>query len=327
MSIRRRDFITLLGGAAAWPLGARAQQVAMPVIGFLASGDPDTSADRIAAFRRGLGEAGFVGGRNVAVEYRFAHNTRGRMAEFVAEMVRGRAAVIVAPTTTTAVAAKAATATIPIIFISGSDAVQSGLVTSLSRPDGNLTGINSMNVELGAKRLGLLHELLPRAQNFGLLDNPTVASFESNVASARAWAATLGRTLEVLTATSNREIDAAFERAVEKRVDAMMVLPAQLLIARRVQLATLAARHALPAIFGDRSFAQAGGLMSYAPDAMDQYRQVGIYVGRILKGEKPADLPVMQPTRFEFVINLQTAKVLGLTIPPTLLTRADEVIE
>jgi putative tryptophan/tyrosine transport system substrate-binding protein len=325
--MRRREFIAGLGWAATWPFAARAQQSATPVIGFLHLGDPETNANRVAAFRKGMGETGYVEGRNVAVEYRWALNVRGQMPEFAAEMVRRRVAVIVALSTGTGLALKAATTTIPIVFISGADAVQNGLVSSLSRPDGNLTGINSMNVEIGAKRLGLLHELLPRALRFGVLDDPNVPAYKSNIATAQAWATSIGLAVEFLTASTNREIDEAFARAVDKRVDALMILPALIFLPRRVQLTTLAARHAVPTIFGDRSFAEAGGLMSYSASATDQYLQAGIYVGRILKGEKPADLPVVQPTKFEFVINLQTARALGIEVPPELLAIADEVID
>jgi putative ABC transport system substrate-binding protein len=325
--MKRREFIAGLGGAAAWPLVARAQQPAMPVVGFIHAGEPGPSENLVTAFRRGMDETGFVEGRDAVIEYRWAQNVPGRLPEFAADLVRRRVAVIVALSTGTALAVKAATTTIPIVFISGADAVEAGLVTNLSRPDRNLTGINSMRVELGAKRLGLLLELRPGALRFGVLDNPNVAVFGSNITHAQAWATTIGRPLEVLTASTNREIDAAFARVVEKRVDALMVLPAQLFSSRRVQLTTLAARFAVPAIYGDRSFAEAGGLMSYSASSTDQYRQAGIYVGRVLKGEKPADLPVTQPSKFEFVINLQTARLLGIDVPPTLLATADEVIE
>jgi putative ABC transport system substrate-binding protein len=332
-AMKRREFITLLGGTAAtssvsWPLAARAQQrPAMPMVGFLHSGSPETSADYVAAFRSGLGETGFVEGRNVAVEYRWAHNDFGRVPELAADLVRRRVAVIAGLNAAAALVAKAATATIPLVFIAGGDAVETGLVTNLSRPDRNLTGINSMNAELGAKRLGLLHELLPRAVRLGVLVDPGVPAFESIIASVQAAATTIGRVLEVFTASTNREIDAAFARVVEKRVDGLMIAPAQLFTSRRVQLTTLAVRHAVPAIFPDRSFAEPGGLMSYSASRTDLYRQAGIYVGRILKGDKPGDLPVMQPTRFEFVINRQTARLIGFEVPPILLAIADDVID
>jgi putative ABC transport system substrate-binding protein len=299
----------------------------MPVIGFLHAGSPETSANFVAAFRRGLGEAGFVEGRNVTIEYRWANNEYDRQPELAADLVRRRVAVIAAANAASALVAKATTATIPIVFRAGADAVETGLVTNLSRPDGNLTGINSMNVELEAKRLGLLHELLPRALRFGILVTPSLPAYESIITGAQAAATTIGRPLEVLTASTNREIDAAFAGVVEKQVDALLVASAQLFTSRRVQLTTLAARYAVPTIFPERSFAEVGGLMSYSSSATDQYRQLGIYVGRILRGEKPADLPVMQPTEFEFVINLQTARTLGIEVPRTLLAIADEVIE
>jgi putative tryptophan/tyrosine transport system substrate-binding protein len=326
--MRRREFISLFGGAAvSWPLAARAQQPTMPVVGYLYSGAPEASVHVVTAFRRGLSETGFVEGRNVAVEYRWADNDAARLPELAADLVRRRVAVIAAANARAALVAKAATATIPIVFYAAADAVETGLVTNLSRPGGNLTGVNSMSVELGAKRLGLLHELLPRALRFGILVDPRVPAFNEIITTAQAAAATIGRPLEVLAAGTNREIDAAFARAVENRVDALMIGPAQLFNGRRVQLTTLAVRYAVPMIFTDRSFAEVGGLMSYSASMTDQHRQLGIYVGRVLKGEKPADLPVMQPTKFEFVINMQTARLLGIEVPPTLLAIADEVIE
>jgi putative ABC transport system substrate-binding protein len=297
------------------------------VVGYLISGTPETTVDNVAAFRRGLSEIGFVEGRNVTVEYQWSYDDPARAAASTADMVQRRVAVIAASTAGAALRAKAATASIPIVFFASADAVQVGLVTNLARPEGNLTGINSMNVELGAKRLGLLHELLPRALRFGLLVNPTTPGIESNITIAQAAATTMGRPLEVLTASTNREIDAAYALAVEKRVDALTIATAQLFVSRRVQLITLAVRHAVPAIHPFREDAEAGGLMSYGTSLTDAYRQVGIYVGRILKGEKPADLPVMQPTKFEFVINMQTARLLGIDVPPGLLAIADAVIE
>jgi putative ABC transport system substrate-binding protein len=327
--MRRREFITLLGGAAAaWPMAARAQQqTGVPVVGYLVSGTPEANVHIVAAFRRGLSEAGFVEGRNVAIEPRYTNNELPRASELAADLVQRRVAVLATTTAGMALRLKAATATIPIVFVAFGDAVQVGLVTNLARPGGNLTGINSMGGELGAKRLGLLHELLPRAQRFGLLVNPATPAFQSDIATAQAAATTMGRPLEVLAANTNREIDAAFARAVELRLDALTVAHNQLFDGRRVQLTTLAARHVMPTIFFDRSFAEVGGLMSYAASTTDLFRQSGVYVGRILKGEKPADLPVMQPTKFEFVINLQTARTLGIEVPPTLLAIADEVIE
>jgi putative ABC transport system substrate-binding protein len=326
--MRRRKFITLLGGAAAaWPLAVRAQQPAVPVVGYLISGTPEANVDVVAAFRKGMREAGFVEGRNVTVEYRWSNNVPFRQTDLAAEIVQRRVAVIATSTAAAALAAKAATSSIPIVFFAGGDAVQVGLVTNFTRPGGNLTGVNSMTTELGAKRLGLLHELLPRAMLFGVLVNSTVPGAESIIAAAQAATATMGQPLEVLTANTIQAIDVAFSRAVEKRVDALTVSNAQLFSTRRVQLTTHTVRHAIPTIFFDRGFAEVGGLMTYNASTTDQHRQVGIYVGRILKGEKPADLPVLQPTKFEFVINLQTARLLGIDVPPALLAIADEVIE
>jgi putative tryptophan/tyrosine transport system substrate-binding protein len=327
--IGRREFTTLLGGAiAAWPLAARAQQPAIPVVGYLYSGSPEPTAHYIAAFRKGLSETGYVEGRNVAIEYRFAHNEIDRLPELASDLVRRRVAVIATPGGPYAVlAAKAATTTIPIVFSTGGDPVQSGLVASFNRPGGNVTGVASMNVELGAKRLGLLHELLPGAARFAVLVDPTSPAAESITTDAQAAASAVGRQIEVLTAGTNREIDTAFASLVQKRADAVLVGPHPLFNNRRVQIVTLAARHAVPTIYTNREFAEVGGLMSYGASQTDQFRQVGIYTGRILKGEKPADLPVMQPTRFEFVINLQTARTLGITVAATLLALADEVIE
>jgi ABC-type uncharacterized transport system substrate-binding protein len=326
--MQRREFLTLLGGAAAaWPLAARAQQRAVPVIGYFNSGSPELTASTLAAFRSGLAETGFVEGPNVAFEYRWAHNDPGRLPELAADLVRHRVTVIAALNGSSALAAKAATTTIPIVFFAASDAVEIGLVTNLSRPSGNLTGINAMGVELEAKRLGLLHELLPRARRFGVLADPNVPGFERIVASVQAAAKSIGRPLEVFTASTNLEIDATFARIAEKQIDGLLVATAGLFSSRHVQISTLAARYAIPAISSSRSYVEVGVLMGYAPNGTDQYRQVGIYTGRVLKGEKPADLPVMQPTKFEFVINLQTARTLGIEVPPTLLAIADEVIE
>ena len=326
--MRRREFITLLGGAAAWPLAAHAQQPARPVIGFLFGGSPEGSANFVAAFRKGLGDAGYVEGQNVAIEYLWTHNDNDRLPELAADLVRRRVAVIVTPNfTAAALAAKAATTTIPIVFGGGFDPVQAGLVASLNQPGGNVTGISFMSVEIGGKRLGLLHELLPGAAHFAMLVNPTNPNAELNITEARAATSVIGRQIEVLTASTNRDIDTAFASLVEKRADALLLSPEPLFTTRRVQLVTLAARHAVPAIYYIREFAEIGGLMSYGPNLANQYREVGVYTGRILKGEKPADLPILRPTRFEFVINLQTAKTLGLEVPPMLLARVDEVIE
>jgi len=325
--MRRREFITLLGGAAAWPLAARAQQPVMPVIGYLDAGAPETSARLAAAFRKGLAEAGYAEGRNVAIEYRWARNEYDRLPEMAADLVRRQVIVIAAMGgTPTALAAKAATTTIPIVFGFGGDPVQTGLVAILNRPGGNITGVVTMNVEVAAKRLGLLHELVPGATRFAVLVNASNSAAASLTRDALAAAAPAGWQIEFLAVSTNRDLSAAFA-SFAKRVDAVMVAPELLFVSRRVQLLTLAARHAVPIIYPSREFAEAGGLMSYGSSFTDMHRQVGIYAGRILKGEKPADLPVMQPTTFEFVINLQTAQALGIDVPSTLLARADEVIE
>jgi len=332
--MKRREFIALLGGAAAapplvWPLVARAQQASMPVIGFLHSASAAAFAAPLAAFRKGLSAAGYVEDRNVAIEYRWAEGQNDRLPALAAELVRRRVAVIVTPGSTAAtLAAKAATATIPIVFVTGADPVKIGLVASLNRPGGNATGINDFGVEIGAKRLGLLHELLPGATRFGVLvnpDNPFIT--ESFVTQLQTAASAIGRQIEVVTASTNGDIDTAFATLVKKRADALLISPDALFVARRVQLITLAARHALPALYHRRELAEAGGLMSFGSDLPDQFRQTAAYVGRILKGEQPAEMPVQLPTKFEFVINLQTAKTIGIEIPATLLARADEVIE
>jgi putative tryptophan/tyrosine transport system substrate-binding protein len=326
----RREAIILLGGAAAWPLAARAQQLTVPVIGFLHAGAPETNAHLMGAFHRGLSETGYVDGQNVAVEYRWAHNDGARLPDLAADLVRRRVAVIVTPIgTVAALAAKAATATIPIVFSAGTDPVQAGLVASLNRPGGNVTGIVNLNAELAAKRLGLLHELQPAATRIALMVNPrSPIATEAAIKDVQLAAPTIARHIEIFTPATNREIDAAFAALVQKGVGALLVNGADpFFIDRRVQFATLAARHVVPAIFAARDFADVGGLMSYGPNNPDRYRQVGIYTGRVLRGEKPADLPVLRASKFELVINLQTARALGLEVPPTLLARADEVIE
>jgi putative ABC transport system substrate-binding protein len=328
--MQRREFITLLGSAAAWPIAARAQQPAMPVIGYLNSASAAAFAHLMPAFHKGLGEAGYVEGQNVAIEYRWAEGHHNDLlASMAVDLVRRQVAVIVTPVSTAAaLAAKAATSTIPIVFVIGADPVKSGLAASFNRPGGNATGVSDFGVGLAAKRLSLLHELLPGAASFAALvnpDNPFIS--DPFVAEVQAAGAAIGRQIEVVTATTNADIDAAFVTFAKRHVDAFLISPEALFVARRVQILTLAARHAVPAIYHRREFAEAGGLMSYGSNFADQFRLTGIYTGRILKGEKPADMPVQLPTKFEFVINMQTAKTLGLDVPPTLLARADEVIE
>jgi putative tryptophan/tyrosine transport system substrate-binding protein len=326
--MRRREFIVGLGGAAVWPVVARAQQRAMPVIGFLGTGSPEPRAYLLSAFLKGLGETGYVEGQNVKIDYRWANNEYDRLPQFAADLVRRQVAVIATPFSTAAAAvAKAATTTVPIVFSIAGDPVQLGLVRSLNRPGGNITGVVNLNVELGPKRLQLLHELVPTATIFALMVNPNNPYTASSITDLEAAAAAIGRSIEVLTASTDREIDAVFASLIQNRADALLVSPDNLFSNRRVQITTLSARHAIPAIYAYREDAQAGGLMSYGADIPREYREVGIYVGRILKGEKPGDLPVLQPTKFEFVINLKTAKALGLTIPETLLATADQLIE
>jgi putative ABC transport system substrate-binding protein len=326
-NMQRRSFLTLLvASAAAWPLAARAQQAPMPVIGYLSAGSPETSASRLAAFRKGLSETGFIEGRNVTVEYRWAHNEYDRLPELASDLIRRKVTVIITPQGAGALAAKAATVTIPIVFGTSGDPVQGNLVASLNRPGGNMTGFASMGIEVTAKRVGLLHELLPAAARFALFVNP-IQYTESVIAEAQSAASAIGRQIEVLQTSTARDIDAAFARIVQTRSEALLINPSALFSSRRVQIVTLATRHALPAIYPYREDALAGGLMSYGSSLADYDRQLGIYAGRIIKGEKPSDLPVMQPSKFEFVINLQTARTLGIEVPPTLLAIADEVIE
>jgi putative tryptophan/tyrosine transport system substrate-binding protein len=327
--MKRRDFVTLLGGAAvAWPLAARAQQAAIPIIGFMHSASPERRRDQVVAFRQGLNEMGFVEGRNVAIEYRWAEDQYDRLPELAADLVRRRVAVIAAiGNIAVALAAKAVTTTIPIVFMTSGDPVRSGLVASLNRPGDNVTGVSEIGAELAGKRLELLHELVPGAARIAVLVNPKSPFAESLIADLRAAASAIGRQIEVLTASTNRDIDIAYAGLAQKQIDALLVAPDSLFISRRVQLITLAVPHAVPAIYPFYEDVEAGGLMSYGARNTDQYRQAGVYTGRILKGEKPAEMPVQQPTKFEFVINLQTAKVIGIDVPPTLLARADEVIE
>jgi putative tryptophan/tyrosine transport system substrate-binding protein len=330
LDLRRRQFITLLGvAAAAWPLAASAQQSAMPVIGFLHPASPESYADQLRAFRQGLKEAGFVEGENVAIEYRWAEGQNDRLPALADELVRRRVAVIAAAGgPNSALAAKAGTTTVPIVFVTGQDPVRLGLVTSLARPGGNLTGINFFTVELVAKRLELLRELLPGAMRIAVFVDPaSAATTESTLRDVEAAAGVMRLQIQVLKASTSREIEAAFTSFVGERPDALFVGISAFFIARRVQLAQLAARHAVPAIYPDRLHAEVGGLISYGASLTDAYRQVGIYTGRILKGAKPADVPVVQSSKFELVINHPTARMLGLTVPPSLLARADEVIE
>jgi putative tryptophan/tyrosine transport system substrate-binding protein len=330
----RREFISMIigGAATSWPCAVQAQQKAMRVIGFLDFGSSDTTD--LEAFRAGLSETGFVEGRNLAIEYRFANSDTNRLRELAADLVRRRVAVIAAWSSSEAArAVKAATTTIPIVFQTGDDPVEAGLVTSLSRPGGNMTGFTSMSIEIFAKRLQLLHEIAPGAAPIVVLIKPLGPGTELGLGvelllkAARAAAASIGRQIEVLTANTDAEIETAFASLEQKRVGALLVAPQALFVNSQMQVLTLAAHHAIPASFFYRSFAEAGGLMSYGPKYEDMHRQGGIYVGRILNGEKPADLPVMRPTKFEFVINLKTAKTIGLNVPPNLLAIADEVIE
>jgi putative ABC transport system substrate-binding protein len=327
--MRRREFITLLGGAAvAWPLAARAQQPAVPVIGFLHAASADTQADRVRGFRQGLRDTGYVEGETVAIEYRWAESQLDRLPVLAADLVRRQVAVIVAAGgAATPLAAKAATATIPIVFTFPENPVRFGLVASLSRPGGNATGINFFSAELLAKRLELLREMIPAARRIAVLVNPTDANVDIMLKDAEATTLALGLQIQVINTSTGRDIDAAFATFARERPDALFVSGGPLFVSRRVQLILLAARHALPASYGSREYAEIGGLMSYGPNQIDAHRLAGVYAGRILKGAKPADLPVVQPSKFELVINHQTARILGLTVPPTLLATADEVIE
>jgi putative ABC transport system substrate-binding protein len=327
--MRRRELVALLGGTAlAWPLAVRAQQPPTPVVGFLRADTPAAGAEVVAAFRKGLSEAGFDEGRNVAIEYRWALNDRDRMPELAADLVRRKVAVIATPGSAVgALAAKALTTTIPIVFARGGDPVELGLVTSLNRPDANVTGFTDMNSDLVPKQLGILHELLPAAVHFGVLVSRSYAFVERVTQDAQSAAAAIGEKAETVLVSTDREIEDAFAELVEKQVGALLVADDVVLAGQRAQILALATRHKLPAIYSARTWADPGGLMSYGPLAYDQARQAGIYTGRILKGEKPADLPVARATRFEFVVNLATARAIGVTMPPTLLARADAVIE
>jgi putative ABC transport system substrate-binding protein len=329
--VRRRDFIALFGGAAAvWPLGARAQQPALPVVGFVRVGSPDTSAGYVAAFRKGLNEAGYVEGQNVTVEYHWLGGSQDdQMKAVVADLVRRQVAVIATPGNTSgSLAAKAATATIPIVFGTGEDPVQRGLVASLARPGGNATGINYFVDEVVAKRLRLLHDLVPTAVRVAILVDPSIASVAaSTLRGVQQAASTLGLQIQILNASTIDELDAAFASLARERPDALFVGANAFFLDRRAQFAALTARLKIPATYASRDYVTVGGLMSYGTDLAEMFRQVGVYSGRVLKGEKPADLPVLQSTKFEFVLNLKTAKTLGIEVPSGLLSVADEVIE
>jgi putative ABC transport system substrate-binding protein len=325
--MQRREFITLIGGAAvAWPIGAGAQQPTMPVVGFLRSPSLADATHLVIAFRLGLKEAGFVEGQNVAIEYRSAENDRDKLTALVSDFTR-RPVVVIVGDNPSALVAKAVTTTVPIVFATGGDPVSDGLVASLNRPGGNVTGVSFISGVLGPKRLELLRQLVPRAKTIAMLVNPSTAETVTERSDVQAAAQAIGQQLIILDVSSDRDIETAFATFVQRGAGALLVGTSGFMFSNRERLVALAARHALPANYFLREFVVAGGLMSYGTSITDAYRQVGIYAGRILKGEKPANLPVMQPTKFELVINLKTAKALGLTVPPTLLTSADEVIE
>jgi ABC-type uncharacterized transport system substrate-binding protein len=325
--VKRREFIALLGGvAASWPLAAGAQQPAMPVVGFLGPASPGPYAPYVAGFRQGLKEAGYIEGQNVAIEFRWAENQNDRLPALATELVRLQVSVIVT-LATGAMAAKAATTTIPVVFLLGEDPVRLGLVASLARPGGNLTGLNLYSGELTAKRLEILREILPTATRVAVLVNPTGPNAETTMRDVPPSASVMGLDVRIFKAGTSREIGAAFEMLARERPDALLVDIDPFLTSRRVQLVTLAARYAIPAAYAVREFAEIGGLMSYGSSLTDAYRQLGIYTARVLKGTKPAELPVAQASKFELIINAETARILGLTLPPTLLARADEVIE
>jgi putative ABC transport system substrate-binding protein len=328
--MRRRSFLTLLGGAAAaWPLAAKAQQPALPAVGVLHSGSPDDGyTPSLAGFRKGLNETGFVERQNVVIEYRWAQGQFDRLPALADDLVRSRVAIVVATGgVVSALAAKAATSTIPIVFANGSDPVRFGLVASFNRPGGNITGVSFFHIEMEAKRLELLRELVPDAAVIAVLINPNSPNAESQSEDVQAAARTLGRAVLVLNAGAERDIEAAFATLVQRKAGALAVTADSLFLTRHDQIVTLAARYRVPAIYTDRTFTERGGLISYATNIADSYRQAGVYTGRILKGEKPADLPVTQPTRFELILNLKTAKTLDLAMPDKLLALADAVIE
>ena len=328
VTIGRRELLATLGGtAAAWPLAARAQQAAMPVVGFLNGSSPNGYGRFLSAFLQGLREAGYVEGRNVAIEYRWAEGQYDRLPALAADLVRRRVDVIAATSTPANRVAKEATTTIPIVFTTSSDPVELGLVASLSRPGSNVTGATTLNVEVGSKRLELLHEIVPPAAMIVELVNPNNPNLETQLRNLQAAGHTVGRRILVLSARTQNEIDAAFARLVEQQAGGLLVNTDAFFFSQRDQLIALAKRYAIPAIFDRREFAEAGGLMSYGGSVTDVYRLAGMYTGRILDGKKPADLPVIQPTKFDLVLNLKTAKALGLEVPPSLLATADEVIE
>jgi ABC-type uncharacterized transport system substrate-binding protein len=327
--MRRRNFITrLVSTTAAWPLAARAQQPALPVVGFIRDGSADADARNVAAFRKGLNETGYVEGQNVTVEYHWLEGQYDRLPTLIGDLVRRQVAVIATPGTGVALAVKAATATIPVVFSIGDDPVRLGLVASLGRPGGNMTGINFFVNEVTAKRLRLLHDLVPKAVRIAVLLNPANATVaESTLREAQKAAPTVGLQIQILNASTIGEIDAAFAALARERPDALLVAGDAFLNSRRVQIATLTARDRIPTAYAIRDPVVAGGLMSYGTDIADAFQQAGIYTGKILKGAKPADLPVLQSTKFEFVINLQTARALGIEVPPGMLSIVDEVIE
>ena len=328
--LKRREFITLLGGGAAatWPLTARAQQAALPVVGYLNFGSPESDAFRLTGLRRGLNQSGYIEGRNLVIEYRWAGNQADRLQALAADLVQLRVAVIVSPGLLSTLAAQAATTNIPIVFVVSNDPVQLGLVASLNRPGGNLTGFNNVTSELGAKGLALLHELVPGTETIGFFENPNnPRTFELTTRDVLAAASVIGVKVQTLKAATDREIDAAFVSLVQERTGALLVGNDLFFNSRIEQLVALAARYAIPTMYAQREFVVAGGLISYGTSLIEQYRQVGLYTGRILKGEKPADLPVIQATKLDLIINLKTAKTLGLEVPAKLLALADEVIE
>jgi putative ABC transport system substrate-binding protein len=325
--MRRREFIRLAAGTAVWPRAAWGQQPKVPVVGLLIAASPSPYEARVRAFRRGLSETGYVEGRNVTIEYRWTYDQNNQLPALAADLVRRQVTVIAAGGTRTALAAKAATSVIPIVFYTVTDPVEAGLVVSLNRPGGNLTGVTSLGVEVGPKRLELLHELVPTATNIALLVNPSFPNSDTQSRDLQTAARTIGVQLHVLHASTQREIDDSFERLLGLRAGGLVISTEPLFTGQTERLAALTLRHAVPAIFQYREFASAGGLMGYGGSFTDPYRQLGVYTGQILKGAKPADLPVQQSTKVELIVNLKTAKALGLTVPLPLLGRADEVIE